>query len=120
MYYLTVLDGPAFGKEFVIVGEGEITVGRTGENDIVLPDHSLSRHHAAFWIENQRLWVQDLASKNGLYVNDERIRKKCLAVGDIVRIGTSSLKVGAEARKFALESFDSLAMLVRYQVTPII
>ena len=56
-FFLTALDGPAFGREFVLVGKEEITVGRTDENDLALPDQNISRHHATFWIQDGTLWV---------------------------------------------------------------
>ena len=52
---------------------GEITVGRTNDNDLVISDGSISRLHATLRIENFRLTVVDNNSANGTYVNGKRI-----------------------------------------------
>jgi len=51
------------------------TVGRAPDNDIVIPDKLISRHHLE--IKYQSAWIAyDLNSANGVYVNDQRINEK--------------------------------------------
>jgi sulfite reductase (NADPH) flavoprotein alpha-component len=53
----------------------------------VIQDGTISRQHARLELEDAHLVVSDLNSSNGTYVNDERIQRKPLKSGDIVRIG---------------------------------
>src|SRR5690348_13444004 len=65
-----------------------VTIGRSpGINTIVIQDKTISRQHARWELEDAHLVVSDLNSANGTYVNDERIQRKPLKSGDIVRIG---------------------------------
>lgn len=56
-----------------------IKIGRAETNDIVLPDAEandkmVSRHHAEITFSDGQYWVKDLGSRNGTYVNGERLR----------------------------------------------
>ena len=80
----------------------ECTVGRAIDCDIQLPvtaEQDISRHHCVFEIEPPHLWVQDLDSKNGTFVNNLRINSSPdqdmyeLRNGDEVRIGHFVIQV---------------------------
>jgi DNA-binding SARP family transcriptional activator len=63
-------------------------IGRSKDNDLVLPDPRISRHHAAIFDTGGSYVVADLRSGNGVYVQDRRIRPSAtLSDGDRVRIG---------------------------------
>ena len=64
-----------------------LTIGRHGENDIVLRDSSVSRHHASFIKEGENLFVTDKGSKNGTIVNGLKVESVRLEDGDVIRIG---------------------------------
>src|SRR5438874_2333806 len=69
----------------------EITVGRK-DADITLADKKSSVKHAVFFqTPNRELALQDLQSTNGTFVNEKRVEKATLRVGDKVRIGDSLL-----------------------------
>lgn len=51
------------------------TIGRWEDNDVVIPDRWISRHHAQVCREGSRYVVVDLDSKNGLFVNGQRVTK---------------------------------------------
>lgn len=58
-----------------------IRIGRASDNDIVMPDveqgdKMVSRHHAEISFRDGQYWVEDLDSKNGTYINDERLVPK--------------------------------------------
>jgi pSer/pThr/pTyr-binding forkhead associated (FHA) protein len=62
-------------------------VGRLDDNDIVLDDVSVSRHHAVMIDTGTSYVVTDLRSANGVYVNGERVRSSAsLSHGDEIRI----------------------------------
>lgn len=66
---------------------GRQTVGRRGDNDVVLEDLSVSASHA--WIMNQRneYVVMNTLSTNGTFVNGKRVHEATLRHGDRVRFG---------------------------------
>jgi hypothetical protein len=68
---------------------GPITVGRTDASDLVLEETLISRAHAAFVVEGDRLLLRDLGSANGTFVADERLEEaggpRPVGAGDIVR-----------------------------------
>ena len=62
-------------------------IGRLDDNDIVLDDVSVSRHHAVMIDTGTSYVVTDLRSANGVYVNGERVRSSAsLAHGDEIRV----------------------------------
>jgi pSer/pThr/pTyr-binding forkhead associated (FHA) protein len=71
-----------------------ITVGRGGQNDVVLDgDEFASARHARIEPRRDGVWVHDLGSTNGTYVNGAQIdRPRRLTQGDIVRVGETDLR----------------------------
>jgi len=90
--HLTVIEGELKGKSFDLTGIGTYTIGRK-ECDIVLEDEKVSRKHASVVIirENQYA-VQDLASRNGTFVNGVRLTRRNLQHNDLIRIGSTTLR----------------------------
>ena len=71
-----------------------VTVGRGAPNDIQLDsDEFASSHHARIEPRRDGVWVEDIGSTNGTYVNGTRLeRPQRLAPGDVVRIGETDLR----------------------------
>jgi pSer/pThr/pTyr-binding forkhead associated (FHA) protein len=71
-----------------------LTVGRGAPNDVRLDDDEFaSSHHARIEPRRDGVWVEDIGSTNGTYVNGTRLgRPQKLAPGDIVRIGETDLR----------------------------
>lgn len=68
------------------------SVGRDDENEICIPDTMASRQHAEFEQRGGSLYLRDLGSTNGTYVNDVRIHSETiLRNGDLVCIGGTFL-----------------------------
>ena len=72
-----------------------VTVGRGGQNDLVLEgDEFASARHVRIEMRGDGVWVQDLDSTNGTYVNGSRVAgAQRLEVGDVLRVGETDLKV---------------------------
>lgn len=70
-----------------------ITIGRSNDNNIVVNDPTVGRHHVQIILHDDgRIGIVDLSSKNGTYVNGKRIVKEVpLRRGDVVRIGMTIL-----------------------------
>ena len=78
----------------VVPIRGIITLGRKPENTIVLTEPFVSGNHAKIYAKNNNLYVEDLNSTNGVYVNNERIQEKYkLVADDDVKIGSAIFKV---------------------------
>jgi hypothetical protein len=64
------------------------TIGRTAVNSIALRDPSVSAKHARIVRGTDGFTIEDLGSRNGTYVNSEKLsEKRLLAEGDLVRLG---------------------------------
>lgn len=79
-------------RERYPLGRERVTIGRSRESDIFLPDQWLSRHHAAIEERPDGYWVSDLKSKNGTLLNGEPVREwHRLRPGDVITLGEHTL-----------------------------
>jgi len=84
---LVSVDGPLKGARYPVDGEG-ISLGRDAECEVVINDPNVSRIHARLILRNAAIWVQDQGSRNGVFVNDDRVvRHRQLSPGDAMVIG---------------------------------
>jgi pSer/pThr/pTyr-binding forkhead associated (FHA) protein len=67
--------------------KNRLTIGRTAEHDIQLKTAYISRRHAVVLTEGESTRIIDWGSKNGVYVNSERVKEQYLSNGDIVSVG---------------------------------
>ncbi|MCZ7651367.1 MAG: GAF domain-containing protein [Thermoanaerobaculia bacterium] len=87
-------------EQFRLLAGEEVRVGRGAENEIVLPDFSVSRRHAAVRLAPDGTWtIVDLGSTNGVQVNRVARKESPLAPGDRVKIGIFELLVEGEPRE---------------------
>jgi adenylate cyclase len=68
-----------------------LTIGRISNNDIVIISGIVSRNHARIIKENERYYIEDLNSANGVFLNGIRIGKAPLKYGDEIKIGQTVL-----------------------------
>lgn len=80
----------------------EVTyIGRMAENHIVIDDPNVSRSHARIMAKGGEFVIEDQESQNGLFVNDRKVKKHKIAVGDKIHVGSYLLEVipaGLESR----------------------
>lgn len=70
------------------------TIGRGADADVVVDDPDVSRHHARLEAENGIVYVSDLESANGTYLNGRPLRQAIeLRPGDRIDVGTARLVV---------------------------
>jgi len=67
---------------------GDLSIGRTEGNDLVLNHPSVSRKHAKFESRDGRLWIVDLKSTNGVKVNGNLITESEVTAGDKIHVGS--------------------------------
>jgi hypothetical protein len=97
-FLLVVQRSPSLGEgdEFPL-NSAPLTVGRGGQNDLVLTgDDFASARHARIELRGDGVWVQDLDSTNGTFVNGSRVAgAQRLDQGDVLRVGETDLRVEA-------------------------
>lgn len=102
-------------RRFLLSG-GDVSIGRSSENGIVLNDFSVSRRHALL-SERGGVWtIEDLKSTNGVKVNGEFAPKSPLKADDVVSVGTFTLYVREQSttKSIAAKSIsDSSSTFVR-------
>ena len=92
-YKLKMRSGPNPGMTFPLEQE-EILLGRDLANDITIGDPEVSRRHARFFMRDDNIFVEDLGSTNGTFLNGERISSpKQLRVGDVITLGENVVLV---------------------------
>ena len=82
--------GGRAGENFPIAAE-QTRVGRSPEAEVFLDDVTVSRNHALLVRRRDGLYIDDLGSLNGTYVNRRRIESHKLADGDELQIGKYKL-----------------------------
>ena len=93
---LVVVESPALDRgEVIRVDSIPVSVGRGGQNDVTLEgDEFSSAEHARFEARRDGLYVEDLGSTNGTFVNGARVTTpRRLGKGDVVRVGQSDFRV---------------------------
>jgi hypothetical protein len=95
---LVVLKSDALDEntEFVLDSDG-ISIGRGNPNDVRLDaDEFASAQHARVEPRRDGVWIEDVGSTNGTYVNGVRLsRPRKLSIGDLVRVGETDLRFEA-------------------------
>ena len=77
----------------VPVRPGTIRIGRALDNDVVLPDDRVSRHHGQFGIRLGMLVYTDLGSTNGSYLHGNQVSEIALGPGDVLQLGSSTVTI---------------------------
>ncbi|MDX1392808.1 MAG: FHA domain-containing protein [Gemmatimonadota bacterium] len=83
---LTVLSGEMQGVE-ITLSDGDITIGRSGQDDLILPEEVVSRLQASLHYEGGRYLLRDEGSTNGTFINDRRVVEQVLRDGDVIEFG---------------------------------
>lgn len=84
---LMVIEGPMLNQYWVI-DKPEIIIGRDNDCDVSLPERSISRQHIRIFKEDDRYFLKDLDSRNGTWVNGQRLEgtTKELFDGDEIHV----------------------------------
>ena len=94
---LVVTEGPAAGQRFEL--DAEVVLGREGVSATIADDSELSRRHAVVRPAAGGFEVEDLGSRNGTFVNGQKIEGPTrLSGGDSIKIGQTVLALEGLAR----------------------
>ena len=93
---LTLIQGTRNGTGFFPLDSPELIIGRAETAGIPLADPGISRTHARVVREGEDFVVEDLGSTNGTEVNGQLVKRRRLADGDRIRMGSSTLQFRRE------------------------
>ena len=107
-YQLTMRSGPTPGETYSLTSD-EILLGRDLANDIPIGQPEVSRRHARFFKDGGDVYIEDLGSTNGTFINGARISSpQQLRPGDAVMVGENIVLV-----------FERIPLEVEEQLPPI-
>jgi len=92
---LVVVSSPTFQDgEIFTLDSHPLTIGRAVNNDLSMPDDEYaSGRHARFEPRRDGVWVEDIGSTNGTFMNGIRLtRARKLTPGDVIRVGETDLR----------------------------
>lgn len=91
---LIIIRGTPQGHRYFLTQQ-EMTLGRDSSADITVSDQGISRKHAKISKENGKIFITDLSSSNGTFINDKKIvpgGKVALVKEDMIKLGNSIFK----------------------------
>ena len=97
MPHLAVETGADKGKKITVPSEGEVTIGRDTSCSYQILDLSASRTHFRIVGSQGKYRLEDLDSRNGTHLNDEKVGDFELDDGDLVRVGDTIFQFILEA-----------------------
>lgn len=89
---VTVISGPRTGLTFIVKPNSGLTLGRSPDADIQIIDTGISRKHIYMHYADNTVFVEDLESANGTYVNGKQLSGEIeVRNGDQISIGISTV-----------------------------
>lgn len=76
-----------------IITNAETTIGTAEDNEIVIMDPTVSRHHAILYFDGEKFGIRDLNSTNGIVMNGFKMKDLKLRNGDTVSLGNTTIKI---------------------------
>jgi pSer/pThr/pTyr-binding forkhead associated (FHA) protein len=113
---LVVEAGRDQGREYVLL-EGETTIGRGIDNEVILADVSVSRRHVRVVREGDAFTLRDMGSGNGTMVNGRRVHGTTLVDGDRIELGETVMVLRIPEPEDATLTSDTQRTL---ETTPVV
>jgi pSer/pThr/pTyr-binding forkhead associated (FHA) protein len=76
------------------LGGALIGIGRASDNDVIVDDPMVSRHHCQLKLQHGAYSFTDLGSRNGSTVNGQAVSQVALGPGDVIRVGDTEIEFG--------------------------
>ncbi|MGH2408685.1 MAG: FhaA domain-containing protein [Candidatus Limnocylindrales bacterium] len=90
---LLIARSPGAPERRLVVEQEPVRLGRADDNDLVLADGRVSRHHGILSPGHGTLIYRDLDSANGTFLGSTRVGEVALGVGDVLRLGDSTVRI---------------------------
>ncbi|MCO5171285.1 MAG: FHA domain-containing serine/threonine-protein kinase [Planctomycetes bacterium] len=90
---IQVIDGADKGRSYQVTRAAPFTIGRAPSCSAALNDPGVSGQHAQIAFEGVALVVQDTGSRNGVFVNNQKVQRHQLSAGDLIVIGSTRMLV---------------------------
>ena len=90
-WQIKAMTGPLAGKLMNV--DGMKRIGRDPASEIVVSGGHVSRRHAELILRDEQLWIRDLGSSNGTYVNGKKTHEQPLFLGDEVKVDAVVFRV---------------------------
>ena len=74
------------------LGGALISIGRASDNDVIVDDPEVSRHHCQLKLQHGAYSLADLGSRNGSWINGQPVSEVALGPGDMIRIGSTEIE----------------------------
>jgi len=74
------------------LGGALISIGRASDNDVIVDDPEVSRHHCQLKLQHGAYSLADLGSRNGSWINGQAVSEVALGPGDLIRIGGTEIE----------------------------
>jgi DNA-binding CsgD family transcriptional regulator len=107
--FVVTSEGPLRGHVLTVEADEQV-LGRRENSDLLLSDPHVSRAHAVVRRQSGAVWLEDLGSTGGTFVNGEPVTgSQALRHGDVVRFGTVETRF--EDRSASMETEDATEMI---------
>jgi hypothetical protein len=74
------------------LGGAVIGIGRASDNDVIVDDPEVSRHHCQLKLQHGAYSLADLGSRNGSWINGQPVSEVALGPGDVIQIGSTEIE----------------------------
>lgn len=91
MGFIRIYNGGKLIRELELTAP-KLTIGRTQDNDIVLNESGVSRHHAVITKSEKGVFIEDTGSRNGVFLNKKPIQREKLSFWDEIQIHNYIIK----------------------------
>lgn len=79
------------GRQPIPLAKGIVNIGRHRDNDVIVEDRFVSRHHVQLRLRFGAYTLFDIESQSGTFVNEVRVREHRLQAGDVIRLGRTRI-----------------------------
>src|SRR5436190_22781054 len=90
---LLVTGGPDNGKVHTVQPGINLMLGRSPQSQYQINDPSVSRSHCQVLLEGEQVTIIDNKSSSGTFVNNKKVARTVLKLGDVLKVGNSELRL---------------------------
>jgi len=117
-WYLTTAAIGSGRVDFIEITTLPFRVGRRAEMPLCVPKATVSSQHAEFVEINGELWIRDLHSTNGTYVNGKPVLyEERLSVGDLIQFADVAFRLALDTPECGSQTLDNLSIVSDKAVT---